>query len=76
MGWIDDGTQRISQGKLEDLSDGGMSVRVDDPIRRGSKRIARTSQGDFPGTVLRSRQQGQERALGIKRDTQANGEGN
>jgi hypothetical protein len=75
--WTDgDRTQRTSKGKIEDVSDGGMCVRVNDPIQIGSKLLAHTPLGNFQGTVVRSRQEGQGRVLGIKRDTEDNGEGN
>jgi PilZ domain-containing protein len=67
--WMDEtGTEHISQGKLEDLSDGGISIRVNEQIDVGSNLTARTPLGNFSGTVVRSRQQGQEYVLGIKRD--------
>jgi hypothetical protein len=69
VAWMDEtGTQHISQGKLEDMSDGGLSIRVNEPINEGSELTARTPLGNFSGTVVRSRQQGQEYVLGIKRD--------
>jgi hypothetical protein len=67
--WRDEaGIAHISHGKLEDISDGGLSIRVNQPIRVGSKLIVRAHIGNFPGTVVQSRQQGQEYVLGIKRD--------
>jgi hypothetical protein len=67
--WMDeDGNQHISQGKLEDFSNGGMSIRVNEQIDVGSKLTAQTPFGNFMGTVVRSRQQGKECVLGIKRD--------
>jgi len=66
--WLDEaGTEHMSQGKLEDLSDGGLSIRVNEPIEVGSMLEARTPLGNFSGAVVRSRQQGQAYILGIKR---------
>ncbi len=67
--WEDEaGTQRTSPGKLEDMSNGGLSIRVKDPIGLGSKLIIRSHIGNFPGTVIQCRQDGREYVLGIKRD--------
>lgn len=67
--WEDEaGTQHISPGKLEDLSDGGLCVRVSDPISVGSKLIVQWHRGKFSGTVVQSRQHGRDFVLGIKRD--------
>jgi hypothetical protein len=67
--WQDEaGTQRISPGKLEDYSDGGLCIRVNDPISAGSKLIVQWHRGKFSGTVVQCRRQGQEYVLGIKRD--------
>lgn len=67
--WMDEtGIQHISQGKLEDLSEGGMCIRVNDQIDAGSTLIARTPFGDFSGTVVNTHQQGGSCVLGIKRD--------
>jgi|SRR5579864_4432753 len=67
--WEDEaGTSHISRGKLEDLSDGGLSIRVNELIAVGSKLIVRMPRGDFPGTVVQCRQNGRDFVLGIKRD--------
>jgi PilZ domain-containing protein len=67
--WEDEtGTQHISPGKLEDLSDGGLCVRVNDPISVGSKMIVQWYRGRFSGTVVQCRQHGWDFELGIKRD--------
>jgi len=67
--WQDEaGASQISRGKLEDLSDGGLSIRVNEPIGIGSKLIVRMPRGDFPGTVVQFRQYGRDFVLGIKRD--------
>jgi hypothetical protein len=67
--WQDEqGNSHISPGKLEDLSDGGLGIRVNDPIGVGSKLIVRMHLGNFPGTVVQSRQHGRDFVLGIKRD--------
>ncbi len=67
--WQDEaGTPHISPGKLEDLSDGGLCIRVGSPIRIGSKLVVQWHRGDFAGTVVQCRQQGQDYVLGIKRD--------
>jgi PilZ domain-containing protein len=67
--WQDEaGTQHISPGKLEDLSDGGLCIRVNDAISVGSKLIVQWHRGKFSGTVVQCRHHGQEYVLGIKRD--------
>ena len=48
--WQDEtGTSRVSRGKLKDLSDGGLSIRIPDPILVGSKLIVRMPLGNFSG---------------------------
>jgi hypothetical protein len=64
------GTSCVSRGKLEDLSDGGLSIRIPDPILVGSKLIARMPLGNFSGTVVQSRRFGQDYVLGVRRDVQ------
>ena len=67
--WDDEaGTQHISPGKLEDLSDGGLCVRVSEPIKVGSKLIVQWPRGKYSGTVVQCRQHGRDFVLGIKRD--------
>jgi hypothetical protein len=67
--WQDEaGTQHISRGELEDKSDGGLCIRVNDPISVGSKLTVRFHLGNFLGTVVQRRKQKQEYVLGIKRD--------
>jgi hypothetical protein len=67
--WTDeDGTEQTVDGKLEDLSDGGMSIQVNAIIPTATRLIARTPLGYFPGTVVRSRRVGQGCVLGVKRD--------
>jgi hypothetical protein len=67
--WQDEtGASQISRGKLEDLSDGGLSIRVNEPIGIGSKLTVRTPRGNFQGTVVQCRQYGRDFVLGIKRD--------
>ena len=67
--WKDEaGTSHISPGKLEDISDGGLCIRIGDSIRVGSKLIVKWHRGDFSGTVVQSCPRGQDFVLGIKRD--------
>jgi hypothetical protein len=67
--WQDEaGSEHVSRGKIEDLSDGGLCIRVKDPISVGSKLTVRFHLGNFPGTVVQSRKHGQDYVLGIKRD--------
>ena len=67
--WQDEaGTQHISPGKLEDLSDSGLCVRVSEPIKVGSKLIVQWPRGKYSGTVVQCRQHGRDFVLGIKRD--------
>ena len=59
--WEDEGgTPHISHGKLEDLSVGGLSMRIDESIRVGANLIVRSHLGNFPGTVLRCQQDEQD----------------
>jgi hypothetical protein len=62
------GAQHITPGKLEDFSDGGLCIRVNDAISVGSKLIVQWHRGKFSGTVVQCRHHGQEYVLGIKRD--------
>ena len=74
--WQDEaGTQRSSAGKLEDLSNGGLSIRIKDPIGVGSKLTVRSHIGNFPGTVMQCRQVGRDYVLGIKRDAAQESDG-
>ena len=67
--WQDEaGASQISRGKLEDLSDGGLSIRINEPIGIGSKLIVRTPRENFTGTVVQCRQYGRDFVLGILRD--------
>jgi hypothetical protein len=67
--WQDDsGASRVSSGKLEDLSDGGLSIRVSDQIGVGATLIVRTPMGNFAGLVVQCRQHGRDFVLGIKRE--------
>lgn len=63
-----DGTEHKVDGKLEDSSSGGMSIRVNTPIPVGTKLVAQTPHGHFPGTVVRASQEGQACVLGVKKD--------
>ncbi len=67
--WADEnGTEQTMNGKLEDLSDGGMGIQVNAVIPVGTKLVARTPLGSFPGTVVRSNSTGKSSVLGVKRD--------
>ena len=67
--WIDEaGTSHTSRGKLEDLSDAGLGIRVNDPIHVGTKLVVRWRQENISGTVVQCRQIGQNYLLGIKKD--------
>jgi|HubBroStandDraft_6_1064221.scaffolds.fasta_scaffold113328_2 hypothetical protein len=67
--WEDQaGTSHISPGKLEDLSDGGLCIRINEAIGIGCKLIVRWHRGDFSGTVVQCRREGQNYVLGIQRD--------
>jgi PilZ domain len=67
--WQDEaGNSQTARGKLEDLSDGGLCIRINEPIGIGSKLIVRTHRENFTGTVVQSRQYGRDFVLGIKRD--------
>lgn len=68
--WIDEaGKSRVSRGKLEDLSESGLGIRVNDPIRVGTKLVVRWRDENISGTVVQCRQIGQNYLLGIKRDS-------
>jgi hypothetical protein len=55
--WEDEsGTPHISHGKLEDLSPGGLSMRIDESILVGAKLIVRSHLGNFPCTVMHCHQ--------------------
>jgi len=67
--WVDEaGKSRVSRRKLEDLSESGLGIRVNDPIRVGMKLVVRWREENIPGTVVQCRQIGQNYLLGIKRD--------
>jgi hypothetical protein len=67
--WSDEnGTEQTVDGKLEDLSNGGMSIQVNAIIPTDTRLMARTPLGHFSGTVVRSRRVGQGCVLGVKRD--------
>jgi len=67
--WKDDaGKSRVSRGRLEDSSNGGLCIRVNDPIPVGAKLVIRWREDNITGTVVQSRQIGQNYILGIKRD--------
>jgi hypothetical protein len=73
--WYDEaGASRVSRGKLEDISGGGLGIRVNDPIPVGSKLVIRWREENISGTVVQSRQIGQNFILGIRRDGAQNPE--
>jgi PilZ domain-containing protein len=75
--WEDDtGTSHVSPGKLEDMSEGGLGIRVNDPIRVGSKVVVQWRQESISGTVVQCRQIGQNYLLGMKRDAVKKSEDN
>ncbi len=67
--WQDEtGAEKTSQGKVEDMSDGGLCIRVNDEIIVGTKMVVRFRLGNFSGIVVNARKHGKEYVLGIKRD--------
>jgi hypothetical protein len=67
--WEDEtGTPRIAPAKLEDKSRRGMSIRVNEPIRVGTKLTIQWLAGQFSGTVTYCCSHGKTFVLGIKRD--------
>ncbi len=64
------GNPRMSHWQLENMSNGGLGIRVVEPIGAGTKLDVRTHMGNFAGTVLRSRKDGEEYVLGIQRDAE------
>jgi hypothetical protein len=70
------GKSRTSRGRLEDSSNGGLCIRVNDPIPVGAKLVIRWRDDNIPGTVVQSRQIGQNYILGIKRDAADNSQNN
>jgi hypothetical protein len=68
--WVDeDGTPRVAPGKLEDRSQGGLSVRLKDPIRIGSHITVKWGSEQTSGTVTNSRREKVDCILGIRRDS-------
>jgi hypothetical protein len=68
--WQDEtGAEKTSQGKVEDMSDGGLCIRVNDEIIVGTKMVVRFHLGNFSGIVVNARKHGKEYVLGIKRDS-------
>jgi PilZ domain len=67
--WEDDaGISPICRGKLEDVSAGGLGLRITEPIRVGAKLVVLWRQENISGTVVHCRQIGQNHMLGIERD--------
>jgi hypothetical protein len=67
--WEDSaGKSHTCRGRLEDSSNGGLCIRVNDPIPVGAKLVIRWREDNITGTVVQSRQIGQNYMLGIKRD--------
>lgn len=70
--WEDEtGTPRITPGKLEDKSPAGTSVRVEEPIRIGTRVIIQGQREQFSGTVVYCRLDHSGHplhVLGIQRD--------
>jgi hypothetical protein len=66
--WQDDtGTLRIVPGVLEDRSLGGVSVRVNSPIRAGASVELRGQYEQFTGVVTYCRREGVVYIVGVQR---------
>ena len=59
---------RICRGKLEQVSAGGLGIRITEPIRVGAKLVVLWRQENISGTVVHCRQIGQNHRFGSKRD--------
>ena len=68
--WGDeDGTPRVAPAILDDMSPGGVSVRMKGPIRVGSKVTIKWGSQQVSGTVTNSRREKAEYVLGVQRDS-------
>jgi hypothetical protein len=75
--WKDEtGNSRTSRGRLEDSSNNGLCIRVNDPIPVGAKLVVQWREDSISGTVVQCRQIGQNYILGIRRDSAQKPENN
>jgi hypothetical protein len=67
--WVDeDGTPRVAPAKLEDRSQGGLSVRLKDLIRIGAHITVKWGSEQVSGIVTYSRREKTDCILGVRRD--------
>lgn len=67
--WSDEeGTPRVAPAILDDMSPGGVSVRMKGPIRVGTKITIKWGSQQVSGTVTNSRREKAECILGVQRD--------
>jgi hypothetical protein len=62
------GKSGTSRGRLEDSSNNGLCLRVNELIPVGAKLVVQWREDSISGTVVHCRQIGQNHILGIKRD--------
>jgi len=68
--WGDeDAAPRVAPATLEDWSDGGVCVRIRNPIRVGSHITIKWGSEQFSGTVTNCRREKVEYVLGVQRNT-------
>ncbi len=68
--WVDsDGTPRVASGMLEETSPLGACLRLQEPIRVGSRVTVKWRREQFSGTVRHFKKAESDYILGIQRDT-------
>ena len=73
--WVDeDGTPRVGPATLEDTSHRGMSVRMKEAIRVGSHVTVKWGSEQDSGTVTNCRREKVHYVIGLKRDTDEDGD--
>ena len=67
--WADaDGTPRVSPAKLEDKSQGGLSVRLKEPIGVGAHITVKWGSEQVSGIVTNCRREKGDYTLGVRRE--------
>jgi hypothetical protein len=67
--WQDDiGNPRVAPATVEDRSRGGLSIRINAPIKGGTKLIIKRQNEQFSGNITHSRRDKAEYILGIQFD--------
>lgn len=71
--WVDEtGTARVTVAMLEDISRGGVGIRLRQPLSIGTKLRIKWHKEQFDGAVRHCHREGMEYILGIQKDTPAN----